>query len=75
MKDKPLIFAGNYKQALDFAKENGFKWTTDFIYVSDVTDIIGLRDKIMLCVGTYYERDDYGEIMAEAMIRNFRIIR
>ena len=54
-----LVFAGNYRQAQEYAREHGLeRWR----YAADARSIYGLRNPDVRKVGTYYERRDFLEI-------------
>ena len=70
---KIIIIPGNYNQGLDWAKKDcKNRWNngntsislSEYIIVSSVNQIRGIRDPHGVFVGTWRERDDIKEIVA-----------
>ena len=68
-----LILAGNYRQFLDWCKEEGVDPRTRSIrYIHDVHSILGMRDYEVIRYGTYYERKDFNDIEDEIKATSYR---
>ena len=71
-----FIVAGNYQQALDYAREHDLKrWR----YVNWCSDLNGytITKQEVVKIGTYYERPDWPEIeevLAAIFAKNKRVI-
>ena len=71
---KTYVLAGDYRQAVYYAKENGIT-REELVYINKERDLCGVdgRGKSLLVYGTAYEKRDYNLILQAARQRRFEI--
>jgi hypothetical protein len=73
--NKLVIFAGNYQQAEQFARQHGFRRRDGFVYAWDAQILRGRRDVQAIVVGTFWDRSDYdnvNDMLEVAKVLNFQ---
>jgi hypothetical protein len=60
---KIFIIAGNHQQFLNYVRDKGNR--PSFIYVSDVSMLKGYHQPHGMFIGTWYQREDLGEIIMQ----------
>ena len=72
-----FVIAGNYEQAVRWAREHGVR-TRDLVYLSSPEDAVframGRRDEVYVCVGTWQDKPAWQltEMFAVLISRGFR---
>lgn len=70
MNERVYVVAGNFQQ---FATWQRFNNPLKGHYISELEQILGIRNGKMVLYGTWYERDANHDIVARARVQNFTI--
>lgn len=63
---KAMIVAGNYAQYRDYIAERGYD-PQEYRHVAGIESLFGILDVEVRWVGTYWQRDDYKELVDAAV--------
>ena len=69
MINKTYVIAGNYHEFIYYSKGK-----SNQVYIGEVNRLYGLQKPTVICVGTYYKRNDWLEILTELQIRDANTI-
>lgn len=65
---KPVILAGNYSQFMGWCRQTGIR-PEECIYYDNPMKIVGLRNFVLIKIGTCYENENYDDLVREAEYR------